>query len=211
VTDNGTGISFALLPKIFDLFVQSERTLDRSQGGLGVGLSVVRRLIEMHGGRVFAQSEGPGQGSMFAIHLPLTQPPTSKEENLWRPPIRPRRILVVDDNTDAADTLSMMLECDGHTTATAFTAEDALEKTDSFRPEVVLLDIGLPTMDGYEVARRIRLLANEPPIRLVALTGYGQPEDRAQSLRKGFDGHLVKPVALEDLRMALNTASNSGS
>ena len=203
VSDNGMGIAQDLLPKIFELFVQSDRTLDRSQGGLGIGLSVVQRLIEMHGGTVSAESEGPGRGSTFSISLPLAATPVPKHGDSMQARIRPQRILVVDDNADAADTLSMMLGCDGHKTATAYTARDALAQADSFRPEIILLDVGLPGTDGYEVARHIRAMQGGASIRLIALTGYGQPEDRARALRDGFDAHLVKPVAPEEIRKVL--------
>jgi signal transduction histidine kinase len=205
VVDNGTGIAQALLPKVFDLFVQSDRTLDRSQGGLGIGLSVVRQLIRMHGGEVSAKSDGPGRGSTFSIRLPLTDRPViqSKDSTVFAVP--PRRILVVDDNADAADTLSMMLNLDAHETATAYTARDALAYVDSFRPEIILLDIGLPGTDGYEVAKCIRAIPAGATAQIVALTGYSQPDDRAKALRDGFDAYLVKPVNPEDLQKILST------
>ncbi|HWZ63188.1 MAG TPA: ATP-binding protein [Steroidobacteraceae bacterium] len=207
VADNGMGIPPALITRVFDLFVQSERTLDRSQGGLGIGLSVVRRLVEMHGGSVHAESDGPGRGSTFSIHLPLTDPAAHKSVDCADIRVRPQRILVVDDNADAAVTLSMMLNLDGHETTTAYTARDALEKAESFQPSLILLDIGLPGMDGYEIARRVRALPSGASIRLVALTGYGQPEDRARALHEGFDAHLVKPMNPTELRKIIATAS----
>jgi signal transduction histidine kinase len=207
VADNGMGIPQALITRVFDLFVQSERTLDRSQGGLGIGLSVVRRLVEMHGGSVAAESEGPGRGSTFSIRLPLSGPPVHKSADCADSHVRPQRILVVDDNADAAVTLSMMLNLDGHESITAYTARDALQKAESFQPSVILLDIGLPGMDGYEIARRIRALPAGASIRLVALTGYGQPEDRARALHEGFDAHLVKPMIPTELRKIIATAS----
>lgn len=207
VADNGMGIPQALITRVFDLFVQSERTLDRSQGGLGIGLSVVRRLVEMHGGSVAAESEGPGRGSTFSIRLPLSGPPVHKSADSADSHVRPQRILVVDDNADAAVTLSMMLNLDGHESITAYTARDALQKAESFQPSVILLDIGLPGMDGYEIARRIRALPAGASIRLVALTGYGQPEDRARALHEGFDAHLVKPMIPTELRKIIATAS----
>jgi CheY-like chemotaxis protein len=203
VADNGMGIAPELVPRIFDLFVQSDRTLDRSQGGLGIGLSVVQRLIEMHGGRVWAESDGPGQGSTFFIALPVTEPPVRQRDACKDFGIQPQRILVVDDNVDAADTLSMMLSLDGHQTATAYTAKDALLQVDSFQPETILLDIGLPGTDGYELARRIRATPAGASLRLIALTGYGQPEDRARVQRAGFDAHLVKPMSPDELRKIL--------
>ena len=203
VADNGMGIAPDLLPSVFDLFVQSVRTLDRAQGGLGIGLSVVQRLIEMHGGTVSAESAGAGRGATFSIRLPLAAPPVSRGDDSKAVSVKPRRVLVVDDNADAADTLSMMLNLDGHETATAYTAPDALAQADSFRPDAILLDIGLPGADGYEVARRIREMPSGASIRLVALSGYGQPEDRARTQRDGFDAHLVKPVTPENIRRVL--------
>ena len=203
VSDNGAGIPRQLLPRIFDLFVQADRTLDRSQGGLGIGLSVVQRLIEMHGGRAWAQSEGPNRGSTFSISLPLSDAPLLQGSETRIERVPPKRILIVDDNTDAADTLSMMLRLDGHETACAYGGQEALERIQLFAPQVVLLDIGLPGMDGYEVARRIRHMELGGGIRLIALTGYGQPEDRARALARGFDEHLVKPVNPKALSVAL--------
>jgi PAS domain S-box-containing protein len=199
VEDNGAGIPADVLPRIFDLFVQVERTLDRSQGGLGIGLSVVRRLIDMHGGKVTARSEGSGKGSTFAIRLPLAAPPPAAREPPASAPVRPKRILVVDDHVDAADTLSLMLRFDGHETHAVYSGVDVLDQVEAFRPDLILLDIGLPGMDGYEAARRIRARTPGQHLELVALTGYGQPEDRARALREGFDAHLVKPVNLDEL------------
>jgi signal transduction histidine kinase len=203
VSDNGMGIPPTLLPKIFDLFVQSDRALDRAQGGLGVGLSVVRRLVEMHGGAVLARSEGAGQGSTFSVRLPLVASPVPAAGAPTRGEIPAKRILVVDDNADAANTLAMMLRLDGHQTCEAFSGKDALEQVDAWNPEVVLLDIGLPGMDGYAVALQIRARPRGEAIRLIALTGYGQPEDRARALQGGFDEHLVKPVSQEAITSAL--------
>jgi PAS domain S-box-containing protein len=194
VSDNGFGIAPNLLPRIFDLFVQSDRTLDRSQGGLGIGLSVVKRLIEMHGGTVSARSEGPGRGAVFTLRLPLVARPRLEARPAAPVSVPPRRILVVDDNIDAANTLVMMLRLDGHEVEAVYAGQHALERVGTFQPQIVLLDIGLPGMDGYEVARRMRKLPGADRIRLVALTGYGQAEDRARAIEAGFDDHLVKPV-----------------
>jgi PAS domain S-box-containing protein len=194
VSDNGSGISPHLLPRIFDLFVQSDRTLDRSQGGLGIGLSVVKRLIEMHGGTVQAHSDGPGRGAVFIFRLPLVQRASLDPQPGEPGTVPARRILVVDDNMDAADTLVMMLRLDGHEVQAVYRGQDALEKVGSFRPQIILLDIGLPELDGYEIARRIRNLPDGKHVRLIALTGYGQEEDRARAFEAGFDDHLVKPV-----------------
>jgi PAS domain S-box-containing protein len=208
VADNGPGISPDLLPHIFDLFVQSERTLDRSQGGLGIGLSLVKRLIEMHGGRVAARSQGPGEGSIFEIRLPL-----SKREiaHARESPVRiaPARILVVDDNADAADSLGSLLQLEGHTVVVTYTSTDALARLAEFKPDIVLLDIGLPEIDGYEIARRIRSSPDHRPVRLIALTGYGQAEDRQRAKTSGFDAHLVKPVEFSALQRVL--AANPSS
>ncbi len=202
IADNGPGISSDLLPHIFDLFVQSERTLDRSQGGLGIGLSLVKRLIEMHGGRVAARSPGPGEGSIFEIRLPLSQ--QDIETHLESPLAMPAaRILVVDDNADAADSLGSLLQLEGHTVVVTYTSTDALAKLAEFRPDIVLLDIGLPEIDGYEIARRIRALPDQRHVRLIALTGYGQADDRQRAKTSGFDAHLVKPVEFSALQRVL--------
>jgi PAS domain S-box-containing protein len=203
VRDNGVGITADLLPHVFDLFVQSERTLDRSQGGLGIGLSVVKRLIGMHGGSVTVASSGPGQGATFAVRLPriaapVVDPPVARQVL----PIR-RRILVVDDNVDAADSLVMLLQLDGHEVEAAYGGAAAIEAVQRWRPQMVFLDIGLPEMDGYEVARRLRKQDCATPLRLIALTGYGQQEDVERSYAAGFNDHLVKPVSAEALEAIL--------
>ena len=203
VRDNGTGIAPDLLPQIFDLFVQSKRTLDRSQGGLGIGLSVVKRLIEMHGGTVSATSAGVGQGATFIIRLPRVSPAAIAQPAAPEGPVSQRRTLVVDDNHDAAESLALLLSLDGHEVEAVFTAEQALARATEFRPDVMLLDIGLPGMDGYEVARRVRALPGGDRIRLIALTGYGQSDDRRRALSAGFDAHLVKPVEPAKLAQAL--------
>jgi signal transduction histidine kinase/CheY-like chemotaxis protein len=201
VTDNGVGIPSEVLPQIFELFVQSKRTLDRAQGGLGIGLSVVRRLIEMHGGTVSASSAGPGLGSTFCLSLPLIESVRLESAPACMPEVPPKRILIVDDNTDAANSLASILELDGHEAQTAYSSTDALERAAGFDPDIVLLDIGLPGMDGYEVARQLR--ARGLKGQIVALTGYGRPEDIERALGAGFDAHLVKPVDLESLATAL--------
>jgi two-component system, sensor histidine kinase len=192
VTDNGVGMSKELLPRIFELFVQSERSLDRSEGGLGIGLSVVQRLVEMHGGQVAAASAGPGRGSTFQISLPTIAAPKQGRNQPSRPAMEPKRVLVVDDNVDAAASLAEFLRLDGHEAEAVYSAKGALEAIATFSPDVVLLDIGLPEMDGCEVAKRIR--AGGSSVRLVALTGYGQDEDVQRTHAAGFDAHLVKPV-----------------
>ncbi|MEO6281347.1 ATP-binding protein [Roseateles sp.] len=199
VQDSGAGIAPDVLAGVFDLFVQSARTLDRAQGGLGIGLSVVRRLVEMHGGHVSASSPGVGGGASFEIRLPLTTlaAPAAALAPAAGPP--PRRVLLIDDNEDAAESMAWMLRADGHEVQIGFSAEDALTLAVAWRPDVVLLDIGLPRMDGYEVARRLRADPAAAPMRLVALTGYGRQEDLQRSAQAGFDGHLVKPVGMEAL------------
>ncbi|HUO67050.1 MAG TPA: ATP-binding protein, partial [Gammaproteobacteria bacterium] len=203
IKDDGAGIAPNLLPHVFDLFVQSTRTLDRSQGGLGIGLSVVKRLVEMHGGRVLAASEGVGRGATFEIRLPLLEADDRPSADAQHPPIAPSRILVVDDNQDAADSLAMMLALDGHDVRRTYAGAPALACLREFRPDVVLLDIGLPGMDGYEVARLIREQPDGASVRLIALTGYGQESDKSRTRAAGFDEHLVKPVELRRLQQAL--------
>jgi PAS domain S-box-containing protein len=193
VRDNGVGIPAEILPRVFELFVQSERTPDRSQGGLGIGLSVVKRLVEMHGGAVAVASEGQGCGTTVTIRLPRIEPPAG-HANHPRSAAPPRRVLVVDDSADAADSLAMLLQMEGHEVSTAYSAVAALEAAEKLQPDVAFIDIGLPQMDGYEVARRLRTSDRCRFIRLVALTGYGQPEDRAAARSAGFDHHLVKPA-----------------
>jgi CheY-like chemotaxis protein len=178
VTDTGAGMSPELLPRVFNLFVQSERTLDRSQGGLGIGLSVVKRLIEMHEGQVTARSAGLGHGSTFTLRLPrIARPEAAKSEPVRHEAV-PRRVLIVDDNEDAANSLADLLRIEGHETRVAYNGPDALGCVGGFLPEVVLLDIGLPAMDGYQVAYQLRARPGLEGSRLVALTGYGQMEDR---------------------------------
>lgn len=203
ITDNGMGISRELLPRVFDLFVQSERSLDRAQGGLGVGLSVVKALIGMHDGQVSVHSAGPGSGSRFEIRLPLMQ----AEEEVVAPaallPADSRRVLIVDDNVDAAECLAQLLQLEGHSVGTAHTGRAALEQIMLLRCEVVLVDIGLPDMDGYELARRIREAGSLA--RLVALTGYGQADDVRRGRAVGFEAHLLKPVDLPALHEILRS------
>jgi signal transduction histidine kinase len=203
VSDNGTGISPDLLPRVFELFVQGDRTLDRSLGGLGIGLSVAKQLIEMHGGKVTAVSPGLGRGSTFRLWLPLIERPGSLLGERADPRQLSRRVLIVDDNVDAADSLALVLELDGHVTKTGYSAQDALEQAVAFEPDVILLDIGLPEMDGYEVARRVRALGRADDVKLIALTGYGQVEDLRRAQEAGFDDHLVKPVDFEILTRCL--------
>jgi len=200
VRDTGVGISSEMLPQVFDLFTQIDRTVDRSQGGLGVGLTLVRSLVELHAGTVHVSSPGAGRGSEFVIRLPVLPSTTSVDSEIRVVPQSPRvpsksqRILIVDDNADAADSLAMILRLSGHQVWTAYRGSTALEVAETQRPDVILLDIGLPGMDGYEVARRLRRNPDMSGIALVALTGYGHEDDRRKTRDVGFDQHLVKPV-----------------
>ncbi|HVS76278.1 MAG TPA: ATP-binding protein [Steroidobacteraceae bacterium] len=203
ITDNGAGIAPELLPRIFDLFVQGDRTLDRSEGGLGIGLSVVKRLIEMHSGEVIAASPGVGLGATFRIRLPRIERPHSQAPSVPAMETAPRRILVVDDNADAAQSLAVLLGLQGHETRVALSGREALEALRGFTPEIALLDLGLPDMDGYALAAQLRAAAHLQGIRLVALTGYGRSEDRQRTQAAGFDDHLVKPVDLTALTRVL--------
>ncbi|MBV8782782.1 MAG: response regulator [Gammaproteobacteria bacterium] len=205
VRDDGVGIPTDLLPKIFELFTQLDRRLDRPQSGLGIGLALVQRLAEMHGGSVHAHSEGEGRGSEFVIRLPLM---AEEPQTEGRPPITAargpvslvsRRILVADDNADAMESLATLLELEGHQVVRAANGPLALAAAEQHLPEVVLLDIGMPLLDGYEVARRIREQPWGAQMLLVALTGWGQDSDRRRSRDAGFDCHLVKPLNLEEL------------
>lgn len=192
IADTGIGISPELLPRIFDIFVQGDRALDRSQGGLGIGLAVVKQLMTLHGGEVRAFSEGPGRGATFCLRIPAMAVAEDVQQVPAAHPVAPRRVLVVDDNHDSAESLAMLLRLDGNTVELAASGEDALRLAGRVPFDIVLLDIGLPQMDGYEVARRLR--ANGAQARLVALTGYGREEDRRRALDAGFEAHLVKPV-----------------
>jgi PAS domain S-box-containing protein len=199
VKDEGIGIEPDMLPKIFDLFVQGASSLDRAGGGLGIGLSLVKTLAELHGGSVEAESEGPGKGSCFSVRLPRVEPAGSDEAPPEVPDrSTPSRILLVEDNDDAREMLGAILRLQGHEVHEAADGAQALEVAARVEPEVMLVDIGLPVFDGYEVARRIRRMQRQPRL-LVALTGYGQPEDRRACMAAGFDGHVVKPIDLAQL------------
>ncbi len=202
VRDTGSGIAPDMLPLVFDMFAQGQRTLDRAQGGLGIGLTVVRRVIELHGGRVEARSEGVGKGAEFVIWLPALSLPADAARCVPTEPAAARhaRVLIVEDNVDAAESLSMLLELFGHQVHVAHNGADALEVIGRQPPDVVIVDIGLPGMDGYEVARRIRALPTARTTVLIALTGYGQDEDKQHARAAGFDYHLTKPVDLDALQ-----------
>jgi CheY-like chemotaxis protein len=204
------GIPPDVLPRVFDMFTQADTSMERSQGGLGIGLSLVRGLVEMHGGRVEAHSEGPGRGSEFVVRLPVALSPARGPEQeggrgAGAHPSR-YRILVVDDNEDSALSLAMMLQLMGHDTHTAHDGLQALAAAEAFRPDVALLDIGLPRLSGYDACRRIRERPWGSGMVLIALTGWGQEEDRCRSREAGFNFHMVKPVdpaALEKLLAGL--------
>jgi len=200
VRDNGQGIDPQVLPYIFDLFTQAERTPDRSQGGLGIGLALVKSLVALHGGRVAAASEGLNQGSEFSIRLPLLQDaPAQVEEQEVHPGGGPVRVLVVDDNADAAQMLATLLEAHGHAVSVEYDGTTGYARALRERPEVMLLDIGLPDIDGHELARRLRAAPETMNAVLVALTGYGQSDDRDRARAAGFNRHLVKPADLSEL------------
>jgi PAS domain S-box-containing protein len=212
VRDNGIGIPAEMLPKVFEMFTQIDRTLNRSRGGLGIGLTLVKRLVEMHGGAVEAHSEGENEGSEFVVRLPLANPSISDQPAsgpgvpVGTSAVEPKqRILVVDDNLDAARTLDTLLRMRGHEVRMAHTGQEALAVAAEFLPQVVLLDIGLPDMVGYEVARRLRRMPELGNVILIAQTGWGQDEDRRRSREAGFDAHLVKPVELGAIRQVLAT------
>ena len=206
VCDNGQGIEPQVLPYIFDLFTQAERTPDRSQGGLGIGLALVKSLVALHGGRVAAFSEGPNRGSEFVIRLPLLSDAAAQESEQ---PHRQAgegavRVLVVDDNADAAQMLAALLEAHGHLVSVEYDGTGGLARALRERPQVMLLDIGLPDMDGHELARRLRASPDTANAMLIALTGYGQSEDRERARQAGFDRHLVKPADLSALLRILD-------
>jgi CheY-like chemotaxis protein len=205
VRDTGIGLSPEMLPRVFGLFVQERQALDRSQGGLGLGLAIVKTLVELHGGTVEAHSEGHGRGSEFVVRLPALRgavrsasPAPEALETTVRPDAL--RVLVVDDNVDAADLLATGVRLMGHVARTAHDGPTALQMAARFRPDVALLDIELPVMDGYELARHLRALPGLESVRLIAVTGYSQEADRRDTAAAGFERHLVKPIQLGELQ-----------
>jgi CheY-like chemotaxis protein len=199
VKDNGIGMDASTLAHAFDMFFQADSSLERSQSGLGIGLSLVRSVVELHGGKVEGISAGPGRGSEFVVRLPIEAAAAESQTGASPAaddvkPGKARRVLVVDDNRDAAESLAMFLQLSGHTVHTAFDGEEALDAAESFRPEVVLLDLGMPKLNGYEVCRRIRAQEWGRNLLIVAQTGWGQDDDKLRTREAGFDGHLVKPV-----------------
>ncbi|MDB5753561.1 MAG: putative histidine kinase, atypical hybrid [Ramlibacter sp.] len=204
VHDSGIGIAPDRLETVFEMFSQEEAALSRSRGGLGIGLSLTRKLVQMHGGTVTAGSDGAGKGSQFLVRLPLAETVAQSEHVESPAPLAlaqsgPLRILVADDNRDAAETLGMLLEVMGHEVRRAYDGEAALEVLAAFDPQLVLLDLGMPRLNGYDTCRRIRELAGATARMVVAVTGWGQPRDLELSGAAGFDGHLVKPISLEAL------------
>ena len=199
VRDSGIGIATEMLPRVFEIFSQAKPALVRSQGGLGIGLSLVKGLVELHGGRIEAKSGGPGRGSEFVVRLPVaaatpTREPAWPGDDDGQPPGPKRRVLIVDDNRDSADSLAMLLQIKGHEVGTAYDGERAVEVAGALRPEVVLLDIGMPKLNGYDACRHIRAQPWGKGMFLIALTGWGQEEDRRRTEAAGFNHHIVKPV-----------------
>ena len=215
--DTGIGIAPENLSHIFEMFSQVVPALERSQGGLGIGLALVRGLVELHSGTIEARSNGPGQGSEFIVHLPLAEhhvqaalPERSTEAEKTTRQISKSRILVVDDNPDTTATLALLLERTGHNVHVAHDGLEAVHATAAFRPDVILLDIGLPKLNGFEVAQRIRQERGNQKIALVAITGWGQQEDRRRAIEAGFDHHLTKPVEVDRLmRLLASVASET--
>ncbi|MFL6665514.1 MAG: PAS domain-containing protein, partial [Rhizobacter sp.] len=215
IADDGIGISEELRPRLFQIFQQGNRDLARGEGGLGIGLSVVRRLVDLHGGSVEALSAGPGQGSEFIVRLPLAHKnaavaPKPADAPPAVPSAKQHRVLVVDDNHDAGETLLMLIESLGHETQMAGDGPSAVQLCEQWHPDIVFLDIGLPGMDGYEVAREIRRRHSNGVPRLVALTGYRQDTDRAKARAAGFDQHLVKPAPVKEIMAILDSAEAAG-
>lgn len=207
VRDTGIGIAADILPTVFEMFSQVEGSLSRSQGGLGIGLCLVKRLVEMHGGSIEAQSEGPGKGSTFVVRLPIVleqrHVPKTGDDTEGATPSSTLRLLVVDDNRDAADSLAEVLKLMGNNVRTAYDGQEAVQAAGEFRPRVVLCDIGLPKLNGYQVCRHIREQPWGKTMLLIAVTGWGQDNDKRQSKEAGFDRHMVKPVDPQSLMKLL--------
>ena len=208
VRDSGIGILPDMLPRIFEMFTQIEHSTGRTQGGLGIGLTLVRSLVEMHGGKVEARSEGPGKGSEFIVRLPLgenARSETVRDSMRHFGQLSSKRVLVVDDNRDAANSLGKLLNLAGAEARAVYNGFAALELLPTYQPGVLLVDIGMPEMDGYELARRVRRLPDCGDLTLIALTGWGQAEDRKRSQAAGFDFHLTKPADFETLQRLLDS------
>jgi CheY-like chemotaxis protein/two-component sensor histidine kinase len=218
IRDNGIGITPQMLPRIFELFVQVDHASTKAQGGLGIGLTLVKNLVEMHNGKVEAHSEGLGKGSEFVVRLPLSvqalDPDPGREaepSTLQLPCPTGYRLLVVDDNQDAANSLAMLLRLQGHEVRVAYSGMAALEMTKTYTPDAVFMDIGMPGMDGYETARRLREQPGLGKVVLAALTGWGQQEDRRRTAEAGFNHHVVKPPEPNALEMVLADVKCGGS
>ena len=218
VTDTGIGIAPEMLPKVFDLFSQADYSPVRQEGGLGIGLALVRELVGLHGGTVEASSAGPGQGAEFVVRLPLavspaeaTSPAAPDSGAVRQHPVAPRRILLVDDNHDSAESLAALLGILGHEVSAAYDGRGAIAAVRRDRPDLILLDIGMPDMSGYDVARQLRADPGLNGATLIALTGYGSDEDRRKSQAAGFDGHLVKPIDFDDLERLLASLTGAVS
>jgi CheY-like chemotaxis protein len=204
VSDNGVGIASDMIDHIWEPFVQADQASDRAEGGLGIGLTLVKRWVELHHGTVSVRSEGVGAGSTFEVWLPLpsadsVRPAAPDVLRGTRPESAPRRILIVDDNRDAAETLGEFLEGVGHQVGLAYDGPAGLALGTQLKPDVAILDIGLPVMDGYELAQQLRAALGDWPMRIIAVTGYGQEGDRVASQKAGFAHHVVKPVDLDEL------------
>jgi CheY-like chemotaxis protein/anti-sigma regulatory factor (Ser/Thr protein kinase) len=211
VKDRGMGIPPEKIPQMFELFAQGDRTLARSEGGLGIGLTVVKKLVEMHGGSVTATSEGGGRGSEFTVRLPMAARPAGRRAKDATPASdrgKSARILVVDDNVDTARGMARLLELLGHEVAIAHSGPEGIDMAREHRPDFVLLDIGLPGMDGYEVASRLRREECCKDTVIIAVSGYGQDEDRRRSTEAGFDHHLIKPLDHDTLLSLLSPQGN---
>jgi signal transduction histidine kinase/ActR/RegA family two-component response regulator len=214
VQDDGAGMTPDLLPHVFDLFSQAERSPDRSQGGLGLGLALVKSLVELHDGDVTAQSDGPGRGSLFVVRLPRVEMPAPTKKRQGNipgiaPTETPLRLMVVDDNADAAEVLRLLLEALGHDVVIEHDARRAIERAPQYAPQMLFLDIGLPDMDGYELVRHLRGLPETADATFVAVTGYGQPDDKARARDAGFDHHVVKPVKLPAILALLDAVAGA--
>jgi CheY-like chemotaxis protein len=217
VRDDGIGIPREALDSIFQVFSQVQGAVGRSQGGLGIGLSLVKGLVELHGGTVVAHSEGPGHGSEFVVTLPCLPEPEStgaeaRSDDASSSAARPtgRRILVVDDNRDAADSLVVLLQFDGHDVRVAYTGQEALQVAGEFEPEVVVLDLGLPDLSGFDVAQSLRQDTRTAGAQIIALTGWGHDEHRRRARESGIDHHLTKPVDPEQLARLIADAAGPG-
>jgi PAS domain S-box-containing protein len=212
VKDDGVGIPDPMLPRVFEMFAQVSKSIDQSEGGLGIGLALARRLVEMHGGSIEAFSEGLGKGSRFTVHLPVIGSEPRRHTNVEKDigiDGAKRRILIADDNPDVAESFEVMLQMFGHDVRTAFDGLEALEKAEEFRPDIIVLDVGMPKLDGYETARRIRQKVWGQDVVLIAVTGWGNEKDKTLSAEAGFDVHLVKPVDADTILKSLNTINRS--